>query len=127
MSPNPGQSHLAFRALAEPVHVEDPRGVLAESVAHRQPVLEVIGHVVAAEGLHGEGVAPEVAHGADIGRGRLRRGGGAHEHAVVPVIGLVDQGHDACAAAAEDEDVDRNALGLLPVRADDRALSGPGR
>jgi hypothetical protein len=68
-----GDDPLEIRPQAvDLVHVEDPRGVLAETVAHLQPVPEVIGHVVAAEGLHRERVAPEVSHGADVGRGGLR-------------------------------------------------------
>src|SRR6266702_3709085 len=62
---------LALRVLAEPVDVEQPRqlgrvGLLAE----REPVREVVTHVVAAERQHGERVVAQLADPA-LGRGGL--------------------------------------------------------
>ena len=55
---------------------------------------EVVGHVVAAERQHREGVAPEVADGAGGRRRRLRGHDRPEEDAVVPVEGLVHERDD---------------------------------
>ena len=75
----------ALSALPEPVHVENAGRLRSERVAHGEPVGEIVAHVIAAEGLHGKGIAPEVAHSADVGGSGLRSCGCSHEHAVVPV------------------------------------------
>ena len=106
-------------------YVEDSRQ-LGQRLAHLQPVGEVVAHVVAAEGQHGHGVAAELA---DLAGGR---GGGLgpmvapRNDAVQPVEGLVDQRHDAGAAAAEDDGVDGHALGSSHSGAIDRVLRGGG-
>src|SRR5574340_1685092 len=48
---------VAALVHAEPVHAEYARWML-DHVAHAQPVVEVVAHVVAAEGQHGERIAP---------------------------------------------------------------------
>ena len=101
-----GPQERAVRVLAEPVHVEDLRAAASRSGASApmlQPVGEVVGHVVAAERQHGEGVAAQVAHGAGRGRRRLGRHDRAEEHPVLPVVGLEDQRHDRGAPAAEQD------------------------
>ena len=82
-----GPEEPAVRAGAEPVHVEDG-GRTGELAAHVEPVLEVVGHVVAAERQHGHGIA---AHDADLaggGGGRLRAHGGARRRRRGPSRGL---------------------------------------
>jgi hypothetical protein len=67
-----GPHEIALGILAEPVDGEDARRVF-DLVADAQPVVEVIAHVVAAEGQHGERVA---AHDT-LRAGRRRSGFGA--------------------------------------------------
>src|SRR3990172_3018966 len=91
---NPGPQEPSFRTLPEPVHVKDPRGFRAQAVAHGEPVMKVISHVVPAERLHGKGVPPQVADSADVRGCGLGSGGRAHEHAVVPGICLGHERHN---------------------------------
>ena len=119
-----GPHELPVLVLAEPVDVEDPRQLRALALADRQPVTEVVGHVVAAERQHRHRVP---AQPADLAGGRGGRLGGhrrAEEHAVLPVARLVHERHDARAATAEQHRVDRHARGVLPLRRDRRALRG---
>ena len=80
----------------------------------REPVPEVVAHVVAAEGQHGHGVAADLADGAAGGGGGFRAHGGADVDAGGPVEGLVDERHGGGAAAAEDEGGDGDAVRGLP-------------
>src|SRR6267378_7188973 len=48
-------------ALAEPVYVEDFRRA-GNTLSHLEPMAEIIGHVIAAEGQHGHGIAARNAH-----------------------------------------------------------------
>ena len=88
-------------------------------------MLKIVRHVVAGEGQHGERVAPHHAHLARDGRGGFRSHGGGHVHAFDPVAGFRDQRHRGGAAAAEDEGVDRHALGIVPVRIERGLLRQP--
>ena len=81
---------LAVLIGAEPVDVED-LGRVGHPPAHVQPVLEVVAHVVAAEGQHGHRVAADFAELAELGGRALRGHRRADEHAVLPVERLVDQ------------------------------------
>ena len=87
---------------------------------------EVVGHVVAAEGKHGERVAADHADLADVGGGGLGAGRGTHEDAVFPAERLVDERDGAGAAAAEEDGADGHAVGVFPVGVDDGALAGRG-
>ena len=113
---------LAALVLAEPVDAEDARRV-RDLAAELQPVVEVVGHVVAAERQHRERVAPHLPDRPG-GRGRRLR---AHRRgqvdAVGPVERLVDQRDRVAAPAAEDERRDRHALRVVPVGVDRRALA----
>ena len=64
--------------------------------------------------------------GLDVGRGSGDLGGhgGADEHAVGGLVLLGDQRDVGGAAATEEDGVNRDTLGSLPVGADDRALRG---
>lgn len=61
----------------EPIDVEDARHLVAALGAHVQPVLHVVGHVVAAEGLHRERV---VAQSALVSFGGLQGEWGQNKH-----------------------------------------------
>ena len=87
-------------------------------------MLEVVAHVVAAEGQHGHGVTADHAHSAGGGGGGLRSHDGAYEHAVVPIAGLVHQGRGLGAAAAEDDGGNRHAFALVELSADAGAVLG---
>ena len=112
-----GPEELAVVVLAEPVDEEDPRQLRrVASRADLQPVAEVVGHVVAAEGQHRHRVEAQLADLAGRRGGRLRGHRRAEEDAVLPVEGLGDQRHHGRAAAAEQEGVDRHAGRVLPLR-----------
>ncbi len=103
-------------------------GGLAHLLAHVDPVLEIIAHMIADEGPHGHGIAADHAHGAGGGSGGLRGHDGAYEHAVVPIAGLIDQGRALGAAAAEDDGRQGHSIGILPVIRDAGAiLRGRGK
>ncbi len=104
-----GPEELAVLVAAEPVDVEDPRRVL-EPAAEVEPVAEVVAHVVAAEGQHGERVAADLAELAEGGGGHFGAHRGGRVDAERPVEGLRHQRHGRAAAAAEDERRDRHAL-----------------
>ncbi len=81
-------------------------------------MLEVGGHVVAAEGQHREWIEAELTDLAECGGGLLRRHRRAEEHTVPPVEGLADERHDGGAAAAEEEGIDRHSGRVLPLAGD---------
>src|SRR6266704_3087012 len=54
----PWPQEFACLIAAEPVDAEDMRPVRV-GVAHPDPMIEVVAHVVATEGQHGEGVAAD--------------------------------------------------------------------
>jgi hypothetical protein len=113
-SPKPGQRNLPSLSLRNQFTKKIFGGFVMLRL-HREPVLEVVAHVVAAEGQHRERVA---AHDADLARGRgggLRAHRGAEEDPVRPVEGLDHQGHGGGAAAAEDDRRDRHALRVVPT------------
>src|SRR5215217_2277881 len=113
--------------LAEPVDHEDLRQLRALAAADLEPVPEVVGHVVAAEGQHRHRVEAQLADRTG-GSGRLLGAHDrAHEHAVLPVERLGHERHHRGAASAEQERVDRHALGVLPVIRDGGALLGRRR
>src|ERR1043166_8163340 len=62
---------LSLSIASEPVHAEDARRLLY-GAAHPQPMVEVVAHVVAAEGKHGHRIAPpHPPFAGDRGRGLL--------------------------------------------------------
>ena len=91
-----------------------------------EPVVEVVAHVVAAEGQHGEGVPAHFADVAGGGGGHLAADGGGGVDAEVPVHRLHHQRHGGGAAAAEDEGADGHAVGVLPGGVDGGALRRGG-
>src|SRR6266540_1322768 len=118
-----GPHELAVGVLAEPVHAVDPWQLrFVGASRHAQPVGEVVGHVVAAERQHREGVASQLAKATDGGGGLLGAHRGAHEHAVLPVARLEHQRHGRGAAPAEQERGDGHTLRVLPLGRDNRAL-----
>ena len=88
-SPKPGQRKSPALVLAEPVDAEDARRVGYLS-AELQPVVEVVGHVVAAERQHRHRVAADRAGRAVGGGGRL----GAHRRAQVDAVRPVERLED---------------------------------
>ena len=93
---------VAIVILAEPVNVEDSWQLVA-ALLQRQPVLPVIGKVVAAEWLHRHRVAADDADFTNRGRGRLGAHTGADKHAMFPVLGFVNERRESFATAAEDD------------------------
>ena len=91
---------------------------MLNDVTHFQPVIEVVAHVIAAEGQHGEGVAAYHALRSKGGGGGFRAERGGHVDAEVPVEGFIDQRHGGRTATAEDEGGNRYAGGTFPVRID---------
>ena len=122
-----GPNKLAVDSLAEPVHTVDlGQGVAGvfQLVLHVQPMLEVVAHVVAAEGQHGKRVAAHHALLAKSGCGGLGTHGGGHVHAFHPGAGFGHQWHGGGATATEDESVDRNAVRVVPLRIKCRVVDG---
>ena len=116
-----GPEKLAVVVGAEPVHMED-LGLVLDPQTHVQPVPEVVRHVVAAEGQHGHGVAPDFAQGAELRRRALAGHAGAHVHTVVPVQRLVNQGRQGRPASTEDDGIDGHAVVLLVTEGVGRAV-----
>ena len=87
-------------------------------------MVEVVGHVVAAEGEHGHWVEAQLADLATRCRGGLGRHDRAQEHAVVPVEGLGDEGDGGAATTTKENCRDGDAFGVLPFGGDARTLGG---
>ena len=94
-------------------------------LADLEPVREVVAHVVAAEGQHGHGIAAQLSDFAGGSRGGLAARGRAEERSVLPVESLGHQGHDAGAASAKQDRVNRNALADPPTRAQSTDTATP--
>ncbi len=101
--------------MTEPVDVEDLGGLVAQLLAHLDPVSEIVAHVVAAEGTHSHGITTDHTHSAGGGSGGLGSHSGAYIHTVVPVKALVNQGSGLGAAAAEHHSGDRHAVGVVEL------------
>ena len=101
--------------------MENPRR-LRHPLAHGQPVLEVVAHVVAAEGKHGHGVAADLAELAELGGSPLRGHRRRNEHAVLPIEGLVDQRGQRSPPAAKNDGRDRHAVVMLDAERVRRTL-----
>ena len=110
-----GPQEFSVGILAEPIHVENFRRVF-NFRAHVQPVLEIIGHVVAAERDHGHRIATRNSHGAGGGSSRFRCHGSSKENAVIPVPRFVDQGRQLGPASAENNRGNGNSFGVFPMR-----------
>src|SRR6185437_8199870 len=98
----------------EPVHMENFRR-LSDALAHLQPVLEIIGHVVPAERKHGHRIAAGYANSAGGGGRGLRSHGGADENSVLPVASLENKRSYFGAAPAEDECGDGHAVRIVKM------------
>ena len=113
-----GPHEAAVVALAEPVDEVDLGKLrsVGRGALHLEPVLEVVGDVVAEERKHRHRIAADLTDliGND-GGGNLGTGGGTHEHAVGPALGLVHQRNRGRTATAEEDRVDRHSRGLLVV------------
>ena len=83
---------------------------------------EIIGHVIAAEGQHGHGIAARNAHRSGRGRSRLRCHGRADVNAVLPVHRFIHQRRQTGAAAAKEERGNRDSRRILPARRNRRRL-----
>ena len=90
-------------------------------------MLEVVAHVVTTERQHRKGIETKLASAAQGSGGHLGCHRRAHEHAMLPVQRLVDQGNDSLAATAKQERRNRNALGSFPLWGDHGALGGRSR
>src|SRR5882724_9896373 len=88
--PVSGPEEEALRIAPEPVHPEDLRRIL-QAGPDRQPMGEVVGHVVTAERDHRHRVAPHDAHLPGDRGGRLGSHGRAQEDPVIPVERLEDE------------------------------------
>ncbi len=118
---------LAVLVLAEPVDAVDVRQrSLVGALRHREPVREVVAHVVAAERQHRERVVTQIADATERRGGLLGAHRGADEHAVRPVARLVDQRNRRRATTSEEHGRDRDALRVLPLVGDHRALRRRG-
>ena len=114
-----GPHEAAVVALAEPVHEVDLRKLrrVGARALHLQPVLEVVGDVVAEERKHRHRIAANLTDLiGDNGSRNFGTGGGTHEHAVSPALSLVYQRNRGRTATAEEDRVNRHSRGLLVVK-----------
>ena len=95
-----GPDEVTFVIGTEPVNVED-LGSVGDNLAHLDPVLPVVAHVVANEGTHSHGVATNYADCTCSCSSGLGSHDGTNEGTVLPIEGLVNQGSGLCAASAE--------------------------
>ena len=118
---------VALFVTAEPIDEEDlGEFFFIGFCSYLEPMLEVVGHVVAAEGEHGHWVEAEFAHLAAGGCCCFGGHDGAEEDTVVPVEGLGHQWDSGAAAAAEEDGGDGNAGWVLPLGGNAWALAGRG-
>src|SRR5262245_28578845 len=108
-----GPNKLAVGALAEPVHVTNARRD-TERALHLDPVTEVVAHAITAERKYDHAGATDFADGTGGGSGHFGAHGGANVNAGAPVEGLIDERHGGGATSAEDESVQRDAVGIFP-------------
>ena len=106
--------------------MEDLREV-SYALAHIDPVLPIVGNVVADEGTHAHRVAANYADSAGSGSGGLGGDGGAHEYAVVPVAALIYQGSGLGAAAAEEHSADGHAVRVVILGGEAGAVDSRAR
>jgi hypothetical protein len=85
-----GPREFAVAVLAKPVDAEDARR-MRDRLAHREPMLEIIADVIAAEGQHRKRIAAHFADGAGGCRRRFRSHGGGLVHALFPRVRLAHQ------------------------------------
>ena len=115
----------AVVALAEPVHEVDLRelGRIGGGALHLEPVLEVVGNVVAEERKHRHRVATDLTDlVGDDGCCDFGTGGRTHEHAMRPALGLVHQRNRGRTATTEEDRVDRHSGRLLVVHSLETSL-----
>ena len=82
-------------------------------LAQVQPVLEVVTSVVANEGQHSHRVAANHADSALSSRGGLGGEGNCAEHALLPALGLRNQGDGGLAATTQNDSAQRHTLGVV--------------
>src|SRR5260221_2149782 len=121
-----GPKVFAVVVGAEPVDVIDFGQLCTRPVPDLEIVGEVIAHVVATERKHGHRVTAKFADFAGGGRGGFAADGRAQKSPMLPIEGLSHQRNNARSAATEKDSVDRNAVGVLPLRGNHRALTGGG-
>ena len=114
-----GPHEATVVALAEPVDEVDLRKLrsVGAGTLHLEPVLEVVGDVVAEERKHRHRIAADLTDLiGDNGSRNLGTGGGTHKYAVSPALSLVYQRNRGRTATAEEDRVDRYSRGLLVVK-----------
>jgi len=112
---------FTFGVFAEPIYVENSRKSF-DVFPHIEPMAEVIAHVVATERKHRHWVAANGSDSAGGGGGGFGALGGSKENAVRPVKGLENQRHRIWPSATEDNCIDGDSIGVLPMRIDIWAL-----
>ena len=120
-----GPDEVTFVIDAEPVDVED-HGRIGDLLAHVEPMLPVVTHVVTNEGTHSHGVATNDADGTGSGCSGLRGHDGAYKCTVLPVEGLVNQGSGLSATATEDDGRHGNTLQAVKLGRNAGAVLGRG-
>ena len=117
------QELASLGITAEPVDVED-HGLVLQDLTHVEVVLEVVGHVVTAEGKHSHGIVTKNTLLAILlSRSGLRSDSSTSVDTMLPVEGLEDQRNVSHATATEAEDGNGNTLWIIPVRIEDGAVS----
>jgi len=108
----------------EPVNKENLRQILGNRsiFSDVHPVLEIVAHMVSAEGKHSKGIATYTGFQTNGSSGNLRAYNRTHENTVVPAVSLMNQGHRRGTTTAEKDSRDRYTGRIFPIFVDGGAL-----
>src|SRR5579885_2816977 len=85
---------------------------------------EIVAHVISAEWKHRHGVAAQLSHFADAGCSSFTARGRPQKSSMLPIERFRHQWNYAGPASAEQDSVNGNSSGILPLGSDHRALLG---
>src|SRR5581483_3882777 len=112
-----GPDKMSVRILAEPIHVKNARRE-TERALHREPMPEVIAHVITAKRQHRHRIAAHPADGSRSSSSGFRSHGCSYIDAGAPIECLVDERYSIRTAAAKNESADGHAIRIFPRRID---------
>src|SRR5205085_5614489 len=87
-----------------------------------EPMLEVLAHVVSAEGQHRHWVTPHLADSTNSGGGHFRAHGCADIRPMFPIACLKDERHGVAAPPPENDGTDGNAAAILNTGLEHRVI-----
>ena len=111
-----GPHEVTFLVLLEPVNIEDLRSLVAELLAHFEPVCPVVTNIVADEGLHCHRIVTENADSTYSSSCCLGGNSRTDVSSVCPVEGLIYQRSGGSTSAAEDDSGNGNTVRIVELR-----------